>query len=489
MTGTNRTDSVARPVRTVAFVFLVLFREEWRLHATLFGGYRFLLVPVVLSCFAVGGAVALAETGTQLASVVTWLHLLAIGFGLYGGTAGFAGTDMLEDVFGEYSSLLATADTLPISRRRLLGAFLCVDAVYYGAFVVLPMAVAAIPFVDLAASALASVLALWLSLWLAFLAGMVVTVSAISIRTRGVPAAGIVVGTALAAVALWTSGWYAQLWATLVTVDDGPTAAAGLAATTVLVGTVALAAYDPTYQPPSRADRGRFDRIDRTLPTDDPLVAKSVVDLGRSSGGFAKPFVSVAILFLLVAALVGVVESITGIEPAPGVFFGAVLGLSAFTTYNWLTQFDDVDAYLAHPVSIEDVFRAKRTVFAVVGAPTAAIPYLVAVVWFGATPTDALVGAAVLAGYALYYYGLTVYVAGFAPNEFLFDGVRFGAFGAGVAVVLVPTLVAGFVVVPPTTPVAASLVVASVVLGAVGFALTRRATARWTAVYRRSGGS
>jgi hypothetical protein len=120
----------------------------------------------------------------------------------------------------------------------------------------------------------------------------------------------------------------------------------------------------------------------------------------------------------------------------------------------------------------------------VVGAPTAAAPYLLAVVWFEANLLDAVAGGAILAGYALYYYGLTVYVAGFDPNEFLFDTVRFALFTVGVAVALVPTLVAGFVVVPPSPALAGVLVCAGVGFGAAGYVLSSLAGPRWDERYR-----
>ncbi|WP_290813460.1 hypothetical protein [Halovivax sp.] len=464
-------------------VLAALFREEWRLHTTLFGGARFLAVPAVLGAFAVFAAAALAETGTAASAVAAGLHVFAVGFGLYAGTAGFAGSDMLEDVFGDLSFLLGTAATLPIPRRVLFGLFLLKDAVYYGVAFVLPMALAVVGLEGLSASTPLAVAALWLSLWLAFVVGMTVTVAGIAARTRGVPSVAIAGLAGLGAVGLWATGEQGAALDLLVTAGRGPLAAVGAAGVAAGVGIAALAAYDPTHEPPSRTSPERFERLRRRLPSADPLVAKAVLDLSRSSGGFAKPFVSVGILFVLVAGLLGVVEAITGVAPAPGIFFGGVLGLSAFTTYNWLTQFDDVAAYLAHPVSVADVFRAKRTAFVLVGAPTVALPYAFAVGWFGATPVDALAGAAVLVGYSLYYYGLTVAVAGFSPNEFLFDGARFSAFGLGVAIVLVPTLVAAFAVVPPTLPVAAALVIASLVLGAAGVGLSSRAAAHWSDRY------
>ncbi|ADB63840.1 hypothetical protein Htur_5209 (plasmid) [Haloterrigena turkmenica DSM 5511] len=481
MSGTATTDRSGPSARRLLGV---LFREEWRLHTQLFGGWRFALFPEVIAVLAVGATVALRETGTADGTILIGLHVLALGFGLYSGTAGFAGSDMLENVFGELSLLLSSSTTLPLSRRRLLGVFLLKDALFYAVAFVLPMALSNAVLADRLAGAPVAVGALWLSLSLVFAAGMALTVALIAVRTRGVPTWAITGATVVVAGAAWLTGTGGAVWNAFVPIEGEPASALGLAVGTGVVGAASLALYDPTYGRPSRTASDRFASLSDALPdevvgADSALVSKTLLDLARSSGGVMKPFVSAAILLALVAALVGVVDSITGIAPAPGVFFGGVLGLTAFTTYNWLTQFDSLEAYLAYPVSIDDVFRAKRIAFVLVGAPTVAVPYLAAVLWFEATLVDAVVGAILLAGYALYYYGLTVYIAGFDPNEFLFDAVRFSLFTLGVAVALVPTLVAGFVVVPPTGAVAAALGVGGVGFGVVGLVLSSRAGPRW----------
>ncbi|WP_235019768.1 hypothetical protein [Natrialba sp. INN-245] len=476
-------------------LFTTLAREEWRLHTRLFGGWRFGLFPVVVAGFAVAASVALTETGTAAGTVARWGHVLALGFGLYSGTAAFAGSDMLENVFGRLSLVLSTATTLPLSRTRLLAIFLLKDGMFYAAVILLPMAMGAVPLARGADSPVVSgplavgsesalvavpvaVLGYWLSLSLVFAFGMAVTVALVAARSRGVPIRLVLAGIGVVAAGAWVAGVGGHVGRFLV-----PTAALealAVAVTTIAVSTAALWAYDPTYARPTRTASDRFARLHDVLPVgNEALVAKTLLDLSRSSGGVWKPFVSAGILLALVAALVGVVAAITGIEPAPGIFFGGVLGLSAFTTYNWLTEFDSLESYLVYPVSVEAVFRAKRTAFVLVAVPTVGVPYLAAVVWFEATLLDAVVGAALLGGYALYYYGLTVYLAGFSPNEFLFDAVRFATFTAGVAVALVPTLVAGFVVVPPSPTVAGVLVIAGLGFAGVGVALSSRAGPRW----------
>nr|WP_247005024.1 hypothetical protein [Halosolutus gelatinilyticus] len=478
--------STPRPSTIDRTLFRALVREEWRLHTRLFGGWRFALFPVMVAVLAGLGGLALLANGTTTGTVVTGLHVLALGFGLYSGTAGFVGSDMLENVFGDLSLVLASSTTLPIGRRRLLGLFLLKDGLFYALVFVLPMAIGAGPLLGLTAGTPFAVATLWTSLTIVFAAGMAITVMLIAVRTRGVSVRAIVaaVGVAIALAVLSGRDELAVVTAAIVPIES-PAIGAALTVGTIAVGAIALAVYDPTYGRPARtASDGFARRNGPVLAAEEPLVRKALLDLARSSGGVWKPFVSVGILLSLVAALVGVVDSITGVEPAPGVFFGGVLGLSAFTTYNWLTQFDSVESYLAYPVSVADVFDAKRAAFVLVGAPAVAAPYLVAVVWFEATLVDAVAGAVLLAGYALYYYGLTVYIAGFDPNEFLFDAVRFAQFTAGVALPLVPTLVAGFVVGPPSPPIALAIALSGVGVGAIGWVLSSRAGPRWERRHR-----
>ena len=468
-------------------IFRFLLIEEWRLHTQLFGGVRFALFPAMIAGIVAAGAFALAETGYTTGEVLFGLHVLVLGFGLYSGTAGFAGSDMLENVFGRLSLLLSTGATLPLGRRYLLGVFLLKDGLFYGAVIVLPAAIGTVPLLGLDPATPIAVAGLWLSMGAVFAAGMALTVAAIAVRTRAVPAWLITVAVAGLVAVTWMVGLVETLRLFVVPYAM-PILIPGLLAGTAVLVTASLVLYDPTYGRPDRTAADRFATLEGVLPgANRGLVAKTILDLGRSSGGFWKPFVSSGILLVLVAALVSVVTTITGVAPSPGIFFGGVLGLSAFTTYNWLTEFDSIADYLAYPVTVEDVFRAKQTAFVLVGTPTVVLPYLIAVAWFRATPLDVIAGAAVLGGFGLYYYGLTVYIAGFDPNEFLFDAVRFGTFTVGVAVVLVPTLVVGFVVVPPGPLEAGIVVAASVVCGLIGELLARRSGPRWNRRYKDNG--
>ena len=485
-------------------LFRTLWLEEWRLHTSLFGGWRFYGFPLVIAGLVVAGGYALTATGYSSDAILLGVHVTALAFGLYSGTAAFAGSDMLENVFGDLSLLLGSSNSLPLSRRRLLGHFLVKDTLFYAITIVAPLALVVVPLEGLGVATLSTVVRTWLSMTLLFAAGMAITVGLIALRTRGLPLRGVgwvgilaIVGW-LAVGRLERGGVVDPGRAEPFETTGGPgidavvlTTAAPTTWLAVLLGTVGLGAlslrvYDPSYTTPARSSEGRvpFARY-RALPGTNPLVAKTLVDLVRSSGGLFKPVVSIAILLGVVAFLVTVVREITTIEPALGVFYGSVLGLSAFTTYNWLTQFDAVESYGAYPVTVEAVFRAKQLAFFLVGLPTMAGAYLLVMAWLGPPVLDAVTGFVLRVGLALYYYGLTVYVAGVDPNEFRFDAVRGVGFTVGVACLLLPTLVVGFVVVPLTATVAAALLATGLVAGLLGHLLARRAARRWADRYRR----
>lgn len=467
-----------------------LWREEWRLHAELFGGGRFSVFPVVVLVLTAGAGIGLTATGTDPAAVETGIRALALLFGLYAGTAGFVGSDSLENLFDDVSLVLSTAATLPLSRTRMLGLFLFKDALFYAVVFLLPLSFGTIPLALASTTATAgttlvgiaiAVATLWSETVALFAFGMSVTVAAIAARTRRVPGTALV-GTVVALAAL---GWALGAVDALL-IAPTPLGVLALLVSTAALSLGALAAYDPAFQPPTRTTVSRFGRLADRVGDDDGMVTKSLLDLSRSSGGLWKPVVSAGILLAVVAGLALLVEEIVGVRPASGVFFGSVLALSAFTTYNWLTSFDALATYLVLPTSIAAVFRAKRRAFFVVGLPASLASYVVALAAFPTSPVDAAFGLLLLLAMSTYFYGVTVFLAGFDPNEFLFDPVRFGLFGLAVAVVLVPAVIGSFLPAAGMTPawIPVAGVAGGAAVGVAGYALAIRAGPRWSRLLR-----
>ncbi|WP_227133005.1 hypothetical protein [Halorubellus salinus] len=463
-------------------LFVGMLREEWRMHANLFGGARFAAFPLFVLALGAGAVWLLTTTAVATVStLVLGVHALVFAFGLQTGTTAFLGRDAARNLLGDMTLLVFTARTLPVSQRRLLAVFLLKDAVYYSGLFMVPMALSFTPAVAAGQLAASDVALLWGTATTTFLLGVAVTFAGISLATRGVSGRVVALALGVGLAAAVVSG-IDVVGYTPYGIYQGAT----VVETTVVLAAIPLlavlgiAVYDPNYSTPARTAGDAYGRWRDRLPfRDDAVTAKTLIDVSRSSGGLFKIVFSGSILLAVGVFLLELAGEIASVDPAPGVTLGAILGLSAFTTYNWLTQFDDLDEYRLYPLDVADVLRAKRRAFLLVSVPTGVGFYALAVAWQSPTVWDALAGVVVHVGLQVYLFGVTVYLAGFSPNEFLFDTVLFAAFTLAVAGPVVPIVVAGFVVSAGTPAVLAGIAVGGVVLALAGGVLVRRATPKW----------
>lgn len=465
-------------------LFRRMFREEYRLHAELFGGRRFVVFPVFVAVMVGGGVWLLGATGTELDVVVAGLHALVAFLGLQVGTIGLVGRDAMRDALGEVTMLVFSARTLPISWRKLLGTFLVKDLAYYGLYFLTP---AVVGFAPVALGDGWGVQALGL-LWVTILgtfalgaAGSLVLVG-VGTRSRGLLVGllalvtVVVLGTGLSLVAYTPYAYY--LTPTLETALAGFGPVAGLAVAGPLV-------FEPsTGQRGQRVRRDRYETLQR-VPGIDGLTVRPLLEVSRSSGSVWKVLFSLGILFGVTALLLDRIVAATALEPSAGIAFGTLLGLGTFTTYNWVTQFDDPREYLRYPAGLDGVFAAKFRAHLLLGVPAGLAYLLLAALWYPLA--DLLVGSLVFPLVAVYVFGVTAYLTGLSANELLFDTVHFAIFGAALAVLAVPLLVAALAVdVAPllTTGGAVALALGAALLG---IALLRRTGERWESRLRTGG--
>jgi hypothetical protein len=463
-------------------LFAVMCREEFRMHAELFGGRRFAAFPSFVGLVAAGAVwLVTAQTATSVGAVVGGLHALVFVFGLHTGSVGLVGRDAMRNLIGDATLVLYSARTLPLSERRLLGAFLLSDLAYYAVLFLLPLSLSpAVAGVGPARLGL-----LWLSTTLTFALGLAVTLSAISLSARGAPGWTTLLALAASLGGAWVVGYdpVALTPYGLWVAPAAGTLAVALVAPLVL-GVAGYLLIDLDAERSSRTTPAAFGRWHERLPTDRPLVVKTLLEVSRSSGGLAKIGVSAGLLFAVVVGLLAVAESLTGLAPSVGVSVGAMVGLSAFTTYNWVTTVDARSDYAADPLSVGALFRAKFRVFLLTGVPTALGYLLLAGLVLGGRPVELTVGAVLTCGLLVYLFGLTTLLAGLRPNEFLFDTVLFAAFSVAVAAVLVPVLVVGLTLAPLSPVLLGGTLAWGLLAGVVGLLAYRRAIPRWTTRFR-----
>lgn len=457
-------------------LFVRMLREEWRMHAHLFGGVRFAAFPVLIAALSTTAVWGLVQIGTTPMQIAAGIHALVLLFGLHTGSVGLVGRDAVRNLLGDLTLIIYSARTLPISRQKLLSIFLVKDVVYYSLLFLLPLTVAFAP-ATAETGAWGRLPLLWLTTTGMFLLGASITLALIGLSSRGLGGRTVGIGAMVVIAGLWMAGVDVAI-ATPYAVFESPSLASlitGFAAVPVLT-TVGVLTYDLQPDDGERTAESRFRELVARLPGHDTaLVAKTLLDLARSSGGVWKVAFSGGIIFGVSAAMIRAVELLLGVNPVAPVAMGAMLGLSAFTTYNWLTQFDALEDYLIYPVDVADVYRAKFIGFLVVGMPVGLGYYALAVAAFGGSAGAVAVGATLTVGVQLYLFGLTTKLAGLSPNEFMFDTVLYASFATAVGVVLVPVLIAGLVLAPLSTLALSGVCVTGIVAGIAGVGLYARA--------------
>ncbi|MFC6973738.1 hypothetical protein ACFQL1_02075 [Halomicroarcula sp. GCM10025709] len=455
-----------------ATVFRWMVREEWRLHSDLFGGGRFGAFPVAIAALTGLATWLLGATGTDAETVAGGLVALVAFFGLQVGTIGLVGRDALRDVLGDVTLLVFSARTLPLSFRRLLATFLVKDVCYYAALVLTPAVAGYGVVAVLEGGSVAGVALLWVAVVAAFAFGASLSLTLIAVAGRAKTAlpAVLAVGT----VAVLAGGLDPVAYTPYALyADPGPATLLRGLIPTALLAVVGVLLFDPSPDGGGGGSR-LFDGLFTAV--DDPLARRSLLAVARSSGSVSKVAFSMGVLVVVTALLLRQVTLATGIEPHSGIAFGTLLGLGAFTTY-WVTQFDEPREYLRFPVAYGRVFRSLRRAYLALSLSTGVAYLAAASVWF---PVERLaVGVLVLPGVAVYVFGVTAFVTGLSPNELLFDTPLFLAFGAALAALAIPLLVAALAVTVAPTWVPVGSVALATVAGAVGLWLTRRAGPRW----------
>jgi len=463
-----------------------MLREEYRLHAELFGGRRFVAFPVFVTALVAGGSWLLAGTGVAPGTVVAGVHALLLFFGLQVGTIGLVGRDAMRDVLGDVTLLVFSARTLPVTWRRLLATFLLKDLVYYVALFVTPVVIGLAPI--LAGPTGPGALALlWVTTGGTFALGAAASLALVGLATRS---RLLLVGVGAGLAALLVAGVDLVAFTPYGTYGaPGPVTAITGFGPAVLLGILAPLLFEPAGESGRqvrRADGDWFGRLGRRLGggATGSLTVRPLLEVTRSSGSVWKVVVSLGILFAVAIFLLDRVAAATGLRPDPGLAVGGLLGLGSFTTYNWVTNLDDPAEYRRYPVGYAAVFAGKFRAYLLLTVPAGLAYVGLAVVWYPAV--DLAVGVLVFPPVAVYVFGLTAYLTGLSPNELLFDTPLFALFGLGIGVVAVPILVlalAGgqYPLLAPVLGVAIALLAALA-----GLVLLRWSGPRWDAKLRRA---
>ena len=429
-------------------LFVAMMREEWRVHAELFGSVGFALFPVLVGAMACMGTVLVPVVNAALPAgdLATIVHLLFLLVGVMVGGFGLAGNEAMNRRFGQVSFVAYAARTLPLSERRIFAVFVAKDTVYYLLLWILPgiagVAVAS-PFAGLAP---ATVLRLALTLLLAFLAGLAALflLSTVWGRSKAAFAVlGAVLAAGAAAVAFATGALPSFPPLLLYRSFSWPLLAATLAGIGGALA-VSLLLFPPVSAGGERRHPDRFSGLARRLARlpHPALAAKDLLDLWRSGGGVGQVLFALLLPLGLCWFLLSLLDRVL---PPHGVLllFAVLAGVLGSTVYTWLTAFDALGPYACLPVGVGTLIRSKLTSFGLLQAVPAGVVLAAALATGGGAVALPAIGLAL--GLSAWAVAVTVYLAGLSPNVLVYDPKVLAAYLAGVGAPVLGLVALAFV--------------------------------------------
>lgn len=418
-----------------------MLKEEWRIHATMFGGLLFLLFPVLVAGFSFFCVLLLAVMPEVLPAGRTAVlgHYAFAFFGLSVGAFGLFGREALNRRFGQASLVAYSSRTLPISDRWIFLNFLVKDVVYYLFLWILPFIFGfylASPLLGVGRG-LAGLLILTLSL--SFLTGLSVAFFLSTLYAHS----GSFFRVALALLVFFgivASDAFGLGLAELLpplSVYYGRAGVGSSILPVLALCAVSLAFLKVDYPKRRVVFRDSLGRLSGLLDFGGfgPFLTKDFLDLHRSEGGLGKLVFSflfpLAFVWLLLSVLAKFMPSANFL-----LLFSVLLGVLASAIYSWLTEYDLFSSYAFLPVRVSGLMKSKVAGYALLNlVPVAALAAVALRSGLLAYFPVALVLFAAVSAYSL---SVTAYLGGLSPNVVLYNAKVFLEY----VVFMIPALVA-----------------------------------------------
>lgn len=411
-----------------------MLKEEWRMHSFIFGSYRFALFPVAILLLALTIFYSFPFFGFDLTEVQLGMHWIVFFLGLNVGTLGFVSRGGMRNVLGKMNLLLFSSRTLPLSKRGILGNFLLKDFIYYFFYLLIPLVLGNLVLTV----SPASLLWITLSYSLAFILGLGTTFFLTVIyRVLNKILVGIFGLSVL--IALYFMGFGlsslppCQLYL-------NPSAfplfmTLGLMAIFFIGGTLLF------QRGGNKEIKGRRDLFIKLSEKLEPLNAKNIVDLQRSSGGLAKIFFSFAVLFLFMWFLLAKFPFGKILFNRPLLVLAVLFGVFPVSIYNWLNRYDSEGDYLHLPLKKDGIIRGKIRSYLLLGPISVVVADLLTCAVFGGTLIELAHAFLISIITSLAVLAILVKTTGLDPNMKLFDVTVFGKFLGLSAAVMIPFLI------------------------------------------------
>lgn len=425
--------------------------EEYRVFKTLFGTERFLIFPLIIFIFSIilGSSVTLLEFG--LDSVVVGYFTLIVLFGIQTGVVGFDAQDTIKNVLGEDSRILFASRTLPVSRKRLVAVFLLKDAVFYTLVILTPVVIGGL--IGLMYSPLETIEIINISYGTAFILYIFTIISFISGVSLGFVLTTIKIGKNLGM--LMTAISIGMILGTIslvgVSVESMLSVSYYIWLIVMIISTIIFTIIGLLQFKISANKVSEKNRSDTYIQTKNLVEVKSpewlvaiktITDIHRSPGGFWKVVFSTVIIAITGIMVIYFVSGIFGTAGIYAYLFAGLVSLIAYPLYTVIYRYDAIETYSIYPIKKTDVYHGKSLVYIIIGIPLS-IAYYTPIVYTQATFIEYVTGIIIMISLLVYQLGLLLWLVDDRPIEFLFDGLMFSLFSAGVMIFIIPILIIG----------------------------------------------
>jgi hypothetical protein len=463
-------------------LFVSMAKEEWRMHASLFGGRMFALFPVVLALFTFGFClfIPLFSPLFTVRDIYLFLMLACLLFGLSVGAFALMGREAMNRRFGHASMVAFSSRTLPVSERRIFFNVIANDVLFYTFFYLLPFFIGFSGAAVVTGAVPAFQPHLLSSIILSFICGLSIS---FFLSTLYVRLGKAFVGVALLCAAAFALGGFA-LDADMALLFPPASffftsSSSSLALSFVLIflpSAISLAFVKIEFSEKERFVKSSIGSLSEKFGkmfSAPHLVAKDMLDLQRSEGGIGKVFFSFLIPLAMIWAMLYIFSGLFILpEGATFLIFCVLVGALSSTSYNWLTEYDEFSSYSFLPVAVSDVMKSKLKGYLLLGIFSLAV--IVAVAAASLSLPSLPIGLLSFACVSAYTVSVTVFLSGLRPNILIFSAKNLLAYFSMVAPVMVLCIIASIALPLLLVPVAFAVLPLS-------FLIARKAFSRWDA--------
>lgn len=393
-----------------------MLREEWRLHSTLFGNFKFALFPIIVFVISTATISLLLHSGYGHFSLSRDLHWIIFFLGLNVGMIGFVSKGGLENVLGKMNLLLYTSRTLPISQKKILFNFLAKDFIYYFFLFLLPIiagvAITLIPVLQIPL--------LTFTFSLSFLTGIATTFF-FTVLYRQISKT---VFTILVMIFI-SIFYFANLG--LNTLPSFQfyliPGIENLLLTTipiVILFSYGILFFDRETNVKKKKTKNLFRTLSKKM---DLLNAKNIIDIHRSAGGFGKIIFSFVFLFVFLWFLITMFPLQEILLTEPLLVLATLLGTFPISIYSWLNRYDSIENYLHLPLNKDKVLKGKVASYFKIGPPLVLLAVLIGYLIFSSGLLELIHSLIIVLITSTSLICITVHLTELRPNAKMFDAV------------------------------------------------------------------